>query len=234
MVEVEEESEEHQEDMAEEDEGDSLPEKIGDSSETRRGPDPYALLADGKTQKEEGQEAYSAGDYEKAIDRWCMARGAMKHIVEREFFKEYPDGEERIEETRNLETKLWGNLSQAYLNNKEFYQAINFSNQVLEREPQNVKALYRKASAQIMGSLFKEAKSTIGDLLKLEPTNSAAKQRLIDLARLEAASKVSGKRIAKMMFAGMDHDPRTVEADLFPLRSRICGWLSCCRRRKLD
>merc|ERR1712048_798954 len=127
----------------------------------KKGPDPFALLSDGKKQKGIGLGAFRVKNYEKAIECWCMARGTMKHILDREFFK---GNEEKIKETRDLETALWLNLAQAYLNNKEFYQCIGFCDKVFERDKefpveaeQKKKAIYRKAQAHIMGANFPEA-----------------------------------------------------------------------------
>lgn len=87
----------------------------------------------------------------------------------------------------------------------------------------------------MMGSNFREARSTIGELLKLEPENSAAKQLNIDIARREEASKKSVKKAAKKMFEGLDHDPRTLQEETSFL-DRVKGLLACsaCRRRKND
>lgn len=177
-----------------------------------KGPDPHALLADGKKQKEIGFGAYKVGNYEKAITCWCMARGSMKHILDKEFFK---GNDEKVKETADLEHTMHLNLAQAYLKNKEFYQALNFCKKVLDKEPDNLKAWYRKASAHMMGSQYPEARSAIDEMLKLESDNASAKQLLLEIARKEEASKKTGKKAAKKMLNAFDgeHDPRIKEVE---------------------
>merc|ERR1712232_1522970 len=132
---------------------------------------------------------------------------------------------------------MGGNLAMGYLKNKEFYQAISFCNKVLEREPGNVKALYRKASAHVMGSQFPEARATLKELMEIEPDNAGAKQMLLDIKRKEESAKVSSKKAAAKMFKAMhtDHDPRIVEEEP-DFMDKAKSWLSCswCRRRKSD
>merc|ERR1712048_677792 len=154
-----------------------------------KGPDPFALLSDGKKQKGIGLGAFRVKNYEKAIECWCMARGTMKHILDREFFK---GNEEKIKETRDLETALWLNLAQAYLNNKEFYQCIGFCDKVFERDKefpveaeQKKKAIYGKAQAHIMGANFPEARRACHELSELEPASPIVKQLLLEIAQKE-------------------------------------------------
>merc|ERR1712151_297676 len=104
----------------------------------------------------------------------------------------------------------WLNLAQAYLCNKEFYQAIGFCDKLLERDKefpveadQKTKALYRKASAQKMGANFPEAKATCNQLLELDPEHPATKQLLLDIARLEKGAKKTDKKAAQKMFGSL-------------------------------
>mmetsp|Transcript_117601 Transcript_117601/g.183726 ORF Transcript_117601/g.183726 Transcript_117601/m.183726 type:complete len:259 (-) Transcript_117601:48-824(-) len=170
------------------------------------GVDPHERFAEGVRQKEQGKEAYAQGNYEEAVDAWCMARGTFKHIVERELFKDNP---EKLEEVKQLQLVVNLNLAQGYLKNKEFHQAVTHANKVLEVEPQNEKALYRKAAALIDASSYAEAKDTLDRLLEVDPSNASAKQMLNDVARKSAASAKSRKKAAQKMMAGMQRDPRT-------------------------
>jgi len=193
------------------------------------GVNPEERLNGGLADKEKGSKAYAEGDYENAIEAWCMARGMMKHILERGMFDDDP---EKTEFVRNTLKAIYLNLSQGYLKNKEFYQAVQQANMVLEEDPQNTKALYRKASAQIHGSLFEEARKTLQLLLEAEPGNAAALQLLQEVARKEKTSAKSGKKAARKIFANIGHDHR-VEP---PANEKLSWWLRCrwCSRRKKD
>merc|ERR1711920_1077275 len=90
----------------------------------------------------------------------------------------------------------------------EFYQAVGDCDRAMEIDPKNTKALYRKASGQNNGSLFPEARGTLGKLLEGDPDNAAAKQMLQEVDRKERMEKNKGKKAAKAMMAGMARDPR--------------------------
>lgn len=169
------------------------------------GVDPDARFAEGLKEKEKGKVAYEKADYEAAIEAWCMARGSFKYIVER---KLYEDNEEKLQEVYKLQVLINLNLAQACLKNKEFYQAVTHANKVLEVEPDNTKALYRKASALIDASAFSEAKETLRHLLKVEPGSATAKQMMNDAERKEKASLKSSKKAARKMVANFERDPR--------------------------
>jgi tetratricopeptide (TPR) repeat protein len=194
--------------MAEEISEDSDANDSGDLGEEKKvnGLDPMACLAEGLEHKDRGKEAYANGDYEKAVDAWCMARGSFKHIVERELFKDDP---EKQEEVKQLQVLIHLNLAQGYLKNKEFHRAISQADKVLEVEPHNGKALYRKAAALIDASMFTEARATLKVLLEVDSSNASARQMLNDLARKEAVSARSGKKAYRKMFEGIERDPRT-------------------------
>lgn len=210
------------------------------------GPDPNNMYKEGLQQKEIALGAFRVENWPKAIEQWNFARGTMKHILEKRYFK---DDEKKEEEVRNMETTLHNNLALAYLKNKEFHQALNFANKVLDREPENTKALYRKASAQIMGADFPEAQKTLTELLRLEPDNAGAKQLQLEAEYKDKQSKATGKKAAKKMFGKIENDPRTLappkkDIDL-PFEEEtwwewltdgnldwMCNW--CKRRKKAD
>lgn len=169
------------------------------------GVDPDARFAEGIKEKEKGKQAYESGNYEAAVEAWCMARGSFKYIVER---KLYEDNPEKLQEVYQLQVLINLNLAQASLKNKEFYQAVNHANKVLEVEPNNVKALYRKAAALIDASAFSEAKETIKKLLDVEPGNAMAKQMMLDAERKERLSLKSSKKAARKIIGNFERDPR--------------------------
>lgn len=205
--------------------------------------DPEALLKDVKVQKEVGFGAYRAGNYEKAVCCWAMAKETTQQLLDKKRFMAKAQKENECKEllfTLNL------NLAQAYLKNKEFTKSIEASELILAQEPQNVKALYRKASAQLMGSDYKEAKATTQLLLEAEPDSAAAKQLLHDIAQKEKSAKEKSKKASKKIFGAFDGtDPRTVEQEnqpeeVIPLEDKVFDFIeniffkitTCCRKRK--
>lgn len=176
--------------------------------------DPEALLKDVKVQKEVGFGAYRTGNYEKAKTCWAMARETLQQLVDQKRFK----GKDAKEtECKDLLFTLNLNLSQCYLKNKEFTSAISCAEKILAVDPKNVKAMYRKASGQMMGMNYKEAKETTNALLEVEPDNKAAKQLLMDIRDKVVASKEKSKKASRKIFGAFDGtDPRTVEHENRP------------------
>eukprot|EP00747_Dinoflagellata_sp_TGD_P165085 gnl/TRDRNA2_/TRDRNA2_185907_c0_seq1.p1 gnl/TRDRNA2_/TRDRNA2_185907_c0~~gnl/TRDRNA2_/TRDRNA2_185907_c0_seq1.p1 ORF type:complete len:301 (-),score=79.85 gnl/TRDRNA2_/TRDRNA2_185907_c0_seq1:85-891(-) len=191
--------------------------------------------------KEIGMGAYKVQDWKKAIDCWSMARGSAKYIREQDFFK---GDEEKRQYVCDLENTMHLNLAMVHLKNEEFYQALDFAGRVLAKEPNNTKALYRKASAHVMGSQYPEARDTLKKLLEVEPDNAAARQMLNEIVVKSKEAKKKGAKIAKTMLGGMEHDPRSIEqpeeeegelSAWFLLRWMWdLGFCSWCKRRRSD
>ena len=79
------------------------------------------------------------------------------------------DSLRKVIETSKLTTVLDLNLAQAYLKVANSTEAAEFCRMALEREPRNEKALYRKASAELMSEDVKEARNTLHVLLEFAP-----------------------------------------------------------------
>lgn len=183
---------------------------------------------DGLKYKEEGNQAYKDGRFADAIDRWCFARGSMKHILERGHYK---DNLEKEYDIRQALLTVHLNLAQGCLKNEEFHQAIQHCSRALDIDPRSSKALYRQASGQLMGSLFADARCTLGQLLQLEPANLGARQILQEVERKEHQATRSSKKVAQV--AGMERDPRVDVSFFQEVSERVAMCLSCrmCRRR---
>jgi len=196
-------------------------------------PAPAERFQEGLEQKEQGNQAYGQGDYAAAIESWCMARGTLKHILERGLF----DGdEEKLAEVRSALLSVHLNLAQGSLRSGEFHQAVQHCDRALELDRKSAKALYRKAAGQRMGSLYPEARQTLEALLELEPSNAGARQMLLEVEHQERQAARSGRRAAMRMMAGMEHDPRVKQsagesASHWAHALLACRW---CRRRKRD
>eukprot|EP00930_Biecheleria_cincta_P056915 TRINITY_DN42933_c0_g1_i1.p1 TRINITY_DN42933_c0_g1~~TRINITY_DN42933_c0_g1_i1.p1 ORF type:complete len:234 (+),score=63.42 TRINITY_DN42933_c0_g1_i1:36-737(+) len=184
-------------------------------------------------QKEVGTQAYKEERFSAAVDAWCMSRGSLKHILERKMFE---NDSTRQEEVRQLLLSVHLNLAQGSLKNGEFYQTIQHCGRALELDPKSVKALYRKAAGQVMGSLFSEARETLNELLQLEPGNAGAAQMLREIDRKEKLALKSGKKAAKRMVSGMERDPRVALSAGEAASSWIAELLRCgfCRKRAKD
>lgn len=188
--------------------------------------------------KEIGIGAFKCGNFQKAIECWSNACGSLQRIFDERMLATDKDQAD-LASAKDLMSILNLNLAQAHLKCDEFNQAAKYCDKVLEHDPNNVKALYRMASATMMASEFDLAREAIRLLQLLEPGNSGAKQLLLDVERREKAATEAGKRAARRMFKNIDHDPRSLREPTAPLDELDDDdddddwWrVLCCRRRQ--
>ncbi|XP_059480058.1 AH receptor-interacting protein [Neocloeon triangulifer] len=144
--------------------------------------------------KEEGNELYRKGLNKEAADKYSEALAILEHLM----LKEKPGDEEwNVLNAQKLPLLL--NFSQCRLNQGEFYTVIEHCTTVLEKEPENVKALYRRGKAHIGAWNPAEARKDLQRAAELQP--SLAQAISVDLKSLEEEER---KRDAedKARFAG--------------------------------
>ena len=115
--------------------------------------------------KEEGNTYYKQGDLENACKKYSQALGSLEQLTTRE-----KPGTKEWLEIDQMKIPLLLNYSQCMLAMKEFYKAIEYLTTVLEKDKNNVKALYRRAKAYHSIYSFKEAKSDYERVKDLDKT----------------------------------------------------------------
>lgn len=154
-----------------------------------------------------GMEAWRAGDAERAVEHWSMARGSLKYVIDKEFFKDDPVALAKVKDDQH---KMHLNLAQGFLKTEEYRQVLEYAGRALAHDPNSEKALYRVCVAMKESSRYSEARAWIARLLEAHPGSAAAKQLLQDIAQLEKAARKTAKKSASKIFEGMrnDHDHR--------------------------
>ncbi|KAK6058820.1 hypothetical protein COOONC_03607 [Cooperia oncophora] len=125
----------------------------------------------------------------EAIDKYREALGRLDTLILRE-----KPGEPEWEELDRKNVSLYSNLSQCYLNVGNMYEAAETASEVLSRDPDNEKALYRRAKARI-------AEEDLKRLAQL-PNNRRAfvKAELAVVAQKRAELAASKKETYSKMF----------------------------------
>ena len=98
--------------------------------------------------KEEGNKLFVAKNYEPAALKYRDALGRLEQLLLRE-----KPGEQEWEELLDLKMPLLLNLAQCRLSLGEFYECVEHCDEVLKHRPDNVKALFRRAKAQVSDRL---------------------------------------------------------------------------------
>mmetsp|Transcript_5277 Transcript_5277/g.19323 ORF Transcript_5277/g.19323 Transcript_5277/m.19323 type:complete len:608 (-) Transcript_5277:3459-5282(-) len=114
-----------------------------------------ARAAEADAAKQQGNEAFKAGDYERAVDFYSKA----------------------IEIAGN-NSVLYSNRAMAYLKLVDFKSAETDCTQALMLDKKNVKALLRRGTARAFMTMYREALDDFKAVLVLEPGNKQAKAEL--------------------------------------------------------
>lgn len=154
---------------------------------------------------DKGKDEYNKGNYEAAIKSWERSAQSITYMRDKNLYADRP---EQIKEIDDMELKTAINLAQGFLKTKQYNKAIEWADKALEREHQNAKALYRKASAQVALLCLAEAIQTLESLLEAEPGNAAAKQMCADARRNLRVGEQKEKKMSQKMFASIERDSR--------------------------
>lgn len=158
--------------------------------------EPEEKVTSAGKRKEEGNELFKAGKYERASKKYAKGTRLI------EYDSQFSDDLKKQAKVLNVSCNL--NNAAAQLKLKEYMEAIKLCNKVLEAESQNVKALFRRAQAYIANADYDLASWDIKKALEVDPTNKElkAEQRLL---RQKVADQ--NKKEAKLysnMFARMN------------------------------
>ena len=123
-------------------------------------------IADANSNKEKGGHAFKEGNYHKAIELYLQAAEMIDDV--------------------DIAKELWItchlNASQSYLNLKDFPSAAEQATLALNKDPNNLKALFRRGLARNHLGLAEEALSDLNHALSLDPDNKPVKVRTSSLS----------------------------------------------------
>ncbi|XP_070502880.1 sperm-associated antigen 1-like [Chironomus tepperi] len=131
--------------------------------------------------KERGNEAYKAKDYDEAIKEYTQSINIKKTAA------------------------ALNNRALVYLKLKNYIRVISDANECLQIEPNNVKALLRKAQAFIGQDLIIQAYETFDKVLQIDSTNETAQQEIIKLH-----SKMPQRKAIRMKIEEVDETSEDV------------------------
>ncbi|KAK6733159.1 hypothetical protein RB195_017117 [Necator americanus] len=148
-----------------------------------------------ETLRLQGNQLFSQKKYDEAIDKYREALGRLDTLLLRE-----KPGEPEWEELDRKNVSLYSNLSQCYLNVGNMYEAAETASEVLSRDPDNEKALYRRARARIGCWQLDEAEQDLKKLAQLSNNESLVNLEMATLARKRIELEESKKKTYSKMF----------------------------------
>ncbi|XP_053207595.1 AH receptor-interacting protein-like [Panonychus citri] len=152
-----------------------------------------------KELKEKGNQAFRLNNYQEASNFYEKALAILEQLI----LKEKPGDEEWISLDK-MRIPFYSNLAQCKLNLSDYYGAKRACDEVINREPTNVKAWFRRGKANLEIGEFDLAvgdfdKSAILDpnlqqsVSKLKVTVEKERKATIDSERSKFAGKLFGK-----------------------------------------
>ncbi|KAK3864839.1 hypothetical protein Pcinc_029502 [Petrolisthes cinctipes] len=146
--------------------------------------------------KEEGNKSYRDGDHEDASAKYSEALGRLEQLMLRE-----KPGDEEWELLYQMKVPLLLNFSQCQILQGQYYQAIEHCTTVLDKDPDNVKALFRRGRAYVEVFSPAEARKDLAKATNLDPSLASASRKLLDqLAKMEAEKNSQDRTVYSKMF----------------------------------
>ena len=170
-------------------------------------------------EKASGNEFFREGQLEEASKSYSKALLAVNQA-----FREAEDETQLKSLVQEVQIPGLLNLALCYLKlNRDVKNAVVHCTSVLQIEPGNIKALYRRAQAHLSLQDFDLARQDLVTGLNLDPANSALKELWADFTRQHQAYQAKSRRIAQ---AALREDERPSLR-----RELLWGLFRCCRRR---
>lgn len=159
--------------------------------------------------KDQGNELVKVGKVAEARKE-CYAEGLS-------WIEDDPLDEEDINETakelRQLKLQLYSNLAMCDLKAQDWSQAIHNCNEALKIDPNNIKVLFRRASARLSYGLLDDALRDVTKGLEVEPSNKDLKALESKIRAKEKANKQEEKKMYGNIFnksAGLYSEKKVV------------------------
>lgn len=154
-----------------------------------------ARLDEGERRRQQGNDAFRAGNLDVAERKY---RRALEFV---EIDSGLGDKDEEKAAASKARVAVWGNLSQVLLNKRQYKECVRYCDKVLDVEPQNTKALYRRAKANDALGEWDDAKRDVEQLLCFDAQNEDAKALLRRILEGRRAYERQQRAVYKNMFA---------------------------------
>lgn len=118
---------------------------------------------------------------------------------------------EKVKEMKALYISLHSNTSMVHFKEENWNSVLKSTSEILKDEPENIKALYRRAVAHHRTGFFHESKEGLNFLLSIDATNAAAKKELNDVLKSIKEQKRKEKETMSAMFSGSIYGDREEE-----------------------
>jgi tetratricopeptide (TPR) repeat protein len=150
--------------------------------------------------KDEGNTFFKAGQYEEAIEKYTRALGFVEALEAANSWESESSQEER-DTIANLSILLRLNYSAAKIKTQEYKDAIQQCSEVLKKDKNNQKALFRRGQAYLReGRELELAQKDFEILAQLDPSLPELKQEQKVLNEKFKAAREKEKKMFSKIF----------------------------------
>ncbi|XP_015514652.1 tetratricopeptide repeat protein 9C-like [Neodiprion lecontei] len=147
--------------------------------------------------KEAGVRLYKSS---RIVDAFSKFSKACKILISLEPIPESDIEDSLRNDIEHLRRILYNNMAECHLTRKNFEHTVSLCYKVLQRDENNVKALYRLAVARENQGDYERALADMEKVIGLQPKNQAAKERLIIYRRKVYEAQKKYDNMVKKMF----------------------------------
>lgn len=158
--------------------------------------------------REKGNKCFKDGEYEKAVNHYAKGLSILESLS----IKVAP--KDRVEMTKldELRVPFLLNLAQVKLSQGEYYECICLSDQVLKVDPNNIKAMFRRAKAHAAVWNFMDARGDLNRCLELDGSMSSLVAKCLEDIKVQESMKAREDRARfGNMFCDTSKSKRTTE-----------------------
>lgn len=146
----------------------------------------------------QGNELYAQKQFAQASDKYREALTLLDQLL----LREKPSDPEWLElDRRNV--PLYLNLAQCFLHIGKFYDAASCATEALQREPNNGKALYRRAKARMQTWDLDQAETDLKRMWELGQERALVEATLRDLEQKRHEQQAQQQKAYRAMFKGV-------------------------------
>lgn len=138
--------------------------------------------------KEQGNKYLKESKLLLALKKYNRAKGFLTGFVK------------ETDESKQLQIAVHSNLSLLYQKQNNNDEVLANCNKVLELDPKNIKALYRRGQVRLTTQDFDSAIDDFNHVLEIEPTNKAAQNQIIIAKHQIAQYQKKEKQLYSNMF----------------------------------
>ncbi|GBB98344.1 hypothetical protein RclHR1_00320039 [Rhizophagus clarus] len=164
-------------------------------------------LAAGRQEKDLGNEYFKKGEVTEALRHYHQALLHLNGLQNNKTFavfrkeqEEEPKKDPLQEEIMKTTSVIYSNMAACLIKNQKWSRAIECANKALKNDPENTKALYRRAQAYINEGNTTRAREDLEKLTAKNPDDAAIKREWYNLKLKDKEQDEKQRRDLKGMF----------------------------------